>query len=75
MMTGYLVLHFARSADGTQLPVRFAGIHPSRRAAGLKRQPAGGLIGLGTSPSRMMRFRNRSCSGLGTGTADNRACV
>ena len=36
-----------------------------------KRQPLGGLIGLGTSPSRMIRWR--FTVGSGTGTADNRA--
>src|SRR5262249_21731306 len=31
-----------------------------------KRQPDGGLIGLGTSPSRMMRLRFTVGSGIGT---------
>jgi len=38
-----------------------------------KRQPEGGLIGLGTSPLRMMR--RRAASGSGTGTADRSASV
>ena len=41
----------------------------------LNRQPLGGLIGLGTSPSRMMRFRVLACAGLGIGTLDSSACV
>src|SRR6185369_3318408 len=36
-----------------------------------KRQPGGGAIGLGTSPSRMMRFRR--AAGSGTGTAESSA--
>ncbi len=36
-----------------------------------KRQPAGGLIGLGTSPLRMIR--RRAAPGCGTGTADSSA--
>src|SRR6185295_15738377 len=31
-----------------------------------KRQPDGGLIGLGTSPSRMIRLRRTAGSGMGT---------
>src|SRR5262249_60871149 len=31
-----------------------------------KRQPEGGLIGLGTSPSRMIRLRLTAGSGMGT---------
>ena len=41
----------------------------------LKLQPRGGLDGLGTSPSRMMRCRCSSITGSGIGTADSNACV
>ena len=40
-----------------------------------KRQPGGGLTGLGTSPLRMTRLRLRSATGSGTGTADSSARV
>ena len=40
-----------------------------------KRQPDGGLIGLGTSPSRIIRRRLRSTAGSGIGTADSSAIV
>ena len=40
-----------------------------------KRQPDGGLAGLGTSPWRMMRRRARSRRGSATGTADSSDCV
>src|SRR5258705_3486608 len=38
-----------------------------------KRQPVGGLIGLGPSPLRMIRWR--AAPGSGTGTAESNACV
>src|ERR1043165_2646915 len=38
-----------------------------------KRQPDGGLIGVGTSPCKMIRLR--FCFGSGTGIADSNACV
>ena len=40
-----------------------------------KRQPEGGLAGLGTSPVRMMRSRLASSSGSWIGTADSSAWV
>ena len=40
-----------------------------------KRQPDGGLAGLGTSPVRMIRRRRPSMTGSGTGMADSRATV
>ena len=39
------------------------------------RQQNGGVAGLGTSPSRMIRWRARSRFGLGIGTAESRARV
>jgi len=38
-----------------------------------KRQPDGGLIGVGTSPCKVMRLR--FCFGSGIGIADSNACV
>ena len=40
-----------------------------------KRQPDGGSAGLGMSPLRMIRRRDRSVRASGTGTADSRATV
>ena len=40
-----------------------------------KTQPVGGLIGLGTSPLRMIRLRRASTSGSGLGTAEISAWV
>ena len=40
-----------------------------------KRHPEGGLTGDGTSPSSMIRFRDRSVVGLAMGTADSKAFV
>jgi hypothetical protein len=40
-----------------------------------KRQPLGGLMGLGTSPSSRMRLRLRSMTGSGMGTAESSAWV
>ena len=40
-----------------------------------KRQPDGGLAGLGMSPLRMIRRRDRSVRASGTGTADSSAIV
>ena len=40
-----------------------------------KRQPEGGEIGLGISPSRMMRRSVRISKGSGTGSDDSSACV
>ena len=40
-----------------------------------KRQPEGGLAGLGMSPSRTMRLRPRSLAGSGMGIAESRAWV
>src|SRR5207247_11303581 len=42
---------------------------------GWNRQPDGGLIGEGTSPTRRIRSRRSDASGSGTGTADNSAFV
>ena len=42
---------------------------------GWKRQPVGGLTGLGTSPVRIMRWRLRSIAGSGIGTAESSALV
>ena len=39
------------------------------------RQPDGGSIGLGTSPSRVMRSRSKFLRGSGIGTADSKALV
>ncbi len=40
-----------------------------------KRQPEGGFAGLGTSPSRIIRFRFSSTRGSATGTAESSAWV
>jgi hypothetical protein len=40
---------------------------------GWKRQPDGGSIGEGTSPTRITRSRSLTASGSGTGTADSKA--
>ena len=40
-----------------------------------KWQPDGGLIGLGTSPARMIRSRRFSITGSGIGTAESSALV
>ena len=40
---------------------------------GWNRQPEGGSIGLGTSPSRMIRLLAAARSGSGIGTAESRA--
>ena len=42
---------------------------------GWKRQPSGGLIGFGTSPSRSIGLRFRPSSGFGIGTAESSAPV
>ena len=41
----------------------------------LKGQPDGMFSGLGTSPSRMIRFRSFACFGSGYGTAESRDWV
>ena len=41
----------------------------------LKRQPVGGLTGLGTSPSKTIRFLALSARGSGNGIADSKAWV
>ena len=57
------------------------GLDPTAHVAGasgqrvLKLQPAGGLAGLGRSPSSRMRWRCRSSGGSGIGIADSRAFV
>jgi hypothetical protein len=72
-------LYFAQVAGDVVAVEDFAHRRLLLRAAGegvgavRKRQPLGGLIGLGTSPLRMMRFF--AASGSGTGTADKSASV
>ena len=44
-------------------------------AARWKRQPVGGVIGLGTSPTRTIRSRRSTTSGSGIGTAESSASV
>ena len=46
-----------------------------RGQRGWKRQAAGGLIGLGTSPSSTIGLRARATFGFGIGTADSSAPV
>ena len=47
----------------------------ARGQRGWNTQPLGGLAGLGTSPSRTMRRRDRSVCGSGIGTAESSASV
>ena len=58
------------SSNRAHRPQQFACAIGQR---GWKRQPLGGLAGLGTSPSRMIRFRARV--GSGTGIAEISAFV
>jgi len=39
------------------------------------RQPGAGLMGEGTSPVKMIRFREASLTGSGIGTAESKACA
>src|SRR3954467_71493 len=48
---------------------------PGGDRGGGKRQPLGGLIGLGTSPSSTIRSRFAARSGSGIGTAESSASV
>ena len=54
---------------------RWQGSGCVRAQRGWNTQPEGGLAGLGTSPSRMMRRRLRSVCGSGIGTAESSASV
>ena len=53
----------------------WAQILVAYRQRGWKRQPEGGTIGLGTSPSSTIWVRRSDRSGSGIGTADSRAWV
>src|SRR5689334_9122303 len=79
--TGYPVATPVRTWQATQWPGEisfstwsFCEHDGTRRPQRVwKRQPEGGLIGLGTSPSRMIRLRLSVGSGMGT--AESNASV
>ena len=59
---------------------RNSGTSDSQRACALKQrvlntQPLGGLLGLGKSPDKIIRSRERSRSGSAIGTAESNAWV